>query len=420
VVKVYMAKSQVLEGLVSALEFLPLDLQVQICKTFKNLAQEPSVLNMLENAGIVPVLARVLSWHCGPPSKTDDSWDHTNGSSGGQSQDACSQCLLALFYLCKLSRPRQEQAALAGVTPLLQDIVAQQHNLRVYAFEMLCDMTRASLATRRILWAEDGVAFFVRNLSSPEFQTFALDALVGWLGQPKEHRVDWCSRVEGVLLKDELFLGHLLTLFRASRASLFMKILDPLLKLLRVSQRINVAVAGSDDFFKDLVGRFNFSQRYRQGSIGENMQNMAHFNGTNTLDCFDVDPATAADMPAAPAVVGTMEQSPFSSRKNSLSWSQGVRRLVSEPAVVASDDVRARTHLLRLLQLVCQAQSREQLMALCQRFRLQMLMHRVVQEERRRGRVILCEIASQLLELFGESASVPNTDAPPLDRQATT
>ncbi|CAJ1337639.1 unnamed protein product, partial [Effrenium voratum] len=108
-------KATVLEGLIASLEFLSSEQSVQICKIFKHLAQEPSVLNMMENAGVVPVLVH----HMAVPAvdRQDD-------------QDACSQCLLALSNLCKLSRPRQEQAALAGIIPKLQAIVERQHPLR--------------------------------------------------------------------------------------------------------------------------------------------------------------------------------------------------------------------------------------------------------------------------------------------------
>merc|ERR1712217_235857 len=83
-----------------------------------------------------------------------------------------------------------------------------------------------------------------------------------------------------------------------------------------------------------------------------------------------------------------------------------VRRLVSEPAVSAGVDVRVRIDLLRLLLLLCESQGREQLAALCQRYRLQVLMHQVLSEEKKKQRVILCEIAQQLLDLFKDVRSV--------------
>ena len=45
---------------------------------------------------------------------------------------------------------------------------------------------------------------------------------------------------------------------------------------------------------------------------------------------------------------------------------------------------------------------------LLERYQLAKLVHRVLIEERRRRKVILCEIASQILVLFGES--LPDED----------
>merc|ERR1712048_393454 len=103
--------------------------------------------------------------------------------------------------------------------------------------------------------------------------------------------------------------------------------------------------------------------------------------------------ATTLGSPVTAAVACSMEA------KTSVRHSF-VRRLASEPAFIADDVVRARNLLLRLLRVLCQAQEKEQLAALCQRYRLQSLMRHVLLEEKRKQRVILIEIASQLLELF--------------------
>lgn len=423
VVKVYMAKGSVLEGLIAGLDFLPPDLAIQTCKTFKYLAQEPSVLNMLENAGVVPVLVHFLSLSCGPEAtkEAEESGqtslqprERTNTLS--QSQDACSQCLLALFYLCKLSRPRQEQAALAGAVPLLQELVGGRHSLRVYAFVMLCDMTCASLATRRILWAQGGVAFLVRCLHEPELQTFALEALVGWLGV-REHRANWCERLEGVLLQDGDFLRHLLVLFQSVKPTVFLKVLDPLLKLARISKEIKAALAGSDEFFQELVQRLKVGRQLGVPTVPEavghsgSADSAASSRGsTPTLRPSQVRTIGGAALPGspptspAPVVVlpKALEPALGAGPSDGLVTPpfNSVRRLISGPTAAADDDVRARTHLLRLLLLLCQAQEAGQLAVLCRCYRLQALMHHVLLEEKRSKRVILCEIALQLLGLF--------------------
>ena len=204
-----MAKAPVLEGLIASLEYLPPPLAAEVCRIFKHLSQEPSVLNMMENVGLVPVLVYHMKLHSIFEKGT---WDGTEKDlENEKAQDACSQCLLALSNLCKLSRPRQEQAALAGAIPKLQALVERGHPLQEYAFVMICDMACASLATRKSLWTEDGGPFLVRSLAVPETQVPALEALVGWFGV-KEHKANWCERLEGKLLKGPDFLMRLFAL----------------------------------------------------------------------------------------------------------------------------------------------------------------------------------------------------------------
>jgi len=404
VVKVYMAKGHVLEGLISSLEFLPLDLAVQICKTFKWLAQEPSVLNMLENAGVVPVLVHFLSLQCRTKEESEETEEASELGTIPPASDACThQCLLALFWLCHLSRPRQEQAALAGVVPLLKELVERRHSLRVHAFAMLCDMTCASLAARRILWAEDGSAFFVCSLPAPDLQTFALEALVSWLGV-REHKADWCARVEGVLLEGPDFMTNLVQLFQAAQATVFIKVLDALLKLVRVSERINAAFADSQEFFEELVRRLKVAHHFGGSCLPSELGSSRHNSPENQLHSSSMQASTEGCAEEAAQVTTVALSAAVAAAVSVPSRAPLVRRLASEPAtaVCSGDDVRARKNLLRLVLLICQAQRREKLAALCQRYLLQSLMQGVVQEERRRQRVILEEIALQLLDLLHE------------------
>ncbi|CAJ1446292.1 unnamed protein product, partial [Effrenium voratum] len=267
VVKAYMAKATVLEGLIASLEFLSSEQSVQICKIFKHLAQEPSVLNMMENAGVVPVLVH----HMAVPAvdRQDD-------------QDACSQCLLALSNLCKLSRPRQEQAALAGIIPKLQAIVERQHPLREHAFVTLCDMPLSSLATRKLLWSQQGAPFLVRSLALAETQVPALEALVGWFGV-KEHKANWCQRLESLLLKGPDFLMRLFSLFKCQDNSIFLKVLDPLLKLVHFSAETNAALANSDEFVGELLRRLE-----SEGSMEDSKVHSLNLRNSNSGELEEV------------------------------------------------------------------------------------------------------------------------------------
>ena len=83
----------------------------------------------------------------------------------------------------------------------------------------------------------------------------------------------------------------------------------------------------------------------------------------------------------------------------------GVRRLISaQPNALADNSVRARQTLLRLLLQLCLPLSKPHLAALVQRFKLKSHLKRVLAEERRKQRVILSAIASQLLAMFMEAS----------------
>jgi len=297
--------------------------------------------------------------------------------------------MLALYNLCKLSRARQEQAALAGVLPLLLDLVEIRKDLRGYAFAMICMLTCASLASRKILWDQGGVAFFVRSLGARDLQIPALEALVSWL----DH-ADWRERVETVLLKGEDFASRIIVFFRAPKAdaSVFVKILDPLLKLLRISRASKEAFANNAVFFQELVNRLKLEHKVGISALESNV-NFNSINGFNALDSSDANP-----MP----MIEALEASDLRSSKSKPPPSPHVRRLVSESAVSAGVDVRVRGDILRLLLLLLEflSENQEQLVMVCQRHRLEMIIQHVLSEERKKQRVILCDLAEQILQLF--------------------
>ncbi|CAK9011494.1 Serine/threonine-protein kinase sepA (Septase A) [Durusdinium trenchii] len=286
VVKAYMAKATVLEGLIASLEFLSPPLVLEICQIFTELSTEPSVLNMLENSGLVPVMVNYMT----VPAIISDSRNSL------EPQDVCTQCLLALSNLCKLSRPRQEQAALAGAIPKLQAIVERQrHPWREHAFLLLCEMTCASLATRKKLWDSNGASFLVRSLAQESTQVPALEALVGWFGV-KEHHANWCKNLETLLLKGPDFLMRLLKIFKCQDSALFLKILDPLLKLVTCSPETRTQLANFEDFLLELLRRLEADEDERpSGHLascwkGKHMKTRWRFkkSSNNLTDTVDV------------------------------------------------------------------------------------------------------------------------------------
>lgn len=187
----------------------------------------------------------------------------------------------------------------------------------------------------------------------------------GWFAV-KEHRANWCQRLEQLLLKGPDFFMRLLNIFKCQDSAVFLKVLDPLLKLVTCSPETNAALANSDEFLGELLRRLE--------TDGDPESSKNQFN---SLNAFSPD-----NLAQVASQVG-----------------EPVQRLIS--AQPDTDDaVRARQSLLRLLMQLCQHLSKEQLAMLVQRFRLKQQLQRVLAEESRRQRVILSAIAHQLLVMF--------------------
>jgi hypothetical protein len=72
-------------------------------------------------------------------------------------QEICSHIFQTLFNLCRLSRTRQEEAAINGIIPILQRALSLKSPLKEFALPILCDMVNAGKTARRQLWKYGGV-----------------------------------------------------------------------------------------------------------------------------------------------------------------------------------------------------------------------------------------------------------------------
>jgi hypothetical protein len=72
-------------------------------------------------------------------------------------KEICSHIFQTLFNLCRLSRPRQEEAAINGIIPILQRVLEKKSPLKEFALPILCDMVNAGKTARRQLWKYGGV-----------------------------------------------------------------------------------------------------------------------------------------------------------------------------------------------------------------------------------------------------------------------
>lgn len=154
-------------------------------------------------------------------------------------QEISNQVLNTMYNLCRLSKSRQEEAAMNNIIPVLQNIVKTERPLKEFALPILCDMAHSGKMCRKLLWQNSGLEFYVSLLSDPYWQVTALDAIFVWLQEET-------ARVEEKLLEDAN-IRAIVRCFTTSKTNAFENTLEPLQKLLRLSLPIALAV-GKPEF----------------------------------------------------------------------------------------------------------------------------------------------------------------------------
>lgn len=197
--------------------------QITMLKFIKNLSMLATTLDALHNSNAIEVLTDLLSTSFGQP----------------HFQEISNQALNIMFNLCRLSKTRQEDAALNGVVPLLIRIVKSDRPRKEFALPILCDMAHSGKVGRKILWQNKGLQFYITLLADPFWQVTALDAIFVWLQEET-------AKVEERLL-DGSFSKAIVDCFASSKAD-FEKLLEPLQKLLRLSPLVASALAHSELF----------------------------------------------------------------------------------------------------------------------------------------------------------------------------
>jgi hypothetical protein len=94
---------------------------------------------------------------------------------GSYSNEICSHIFQAIYSMCRLSKARQEEAASAGIIPMLKRTIVTRSPLKQFALPILCDLANAGKAARRLLWQNDGMSsksiafglFLTSSLSQP-------------------------------------------------------------------------------------------------------------------------------------------------------------------------------------------------------------------------------------------------------------
>ncbi|KAF1986657.1 hypothetical protein K402DRAFT_463567 [Aulographum hederae CBS 113979] len=225
-VKETIADRMVLKRVLKDLRRMSPSHQITMLKFIKNLSMLATTHDSLQNSNAIEVLTELL-----------------NGSKQlPQFREISNQVLNIMYNLCRLSKTRQEDAALNGVIPLLQHIVQTEWPLKEFALPILCDMAHSGKVGRKSLWQHKGLQFYVSLLSDRYWQVTALDAITVWLEQET-------ARVEQHLLEGS-FTKAIVDCYSNpdTSADAFENLLDPLQKLLRLSPLIASRLANPDLF----------------------------------------------------------------------------------------------------------------------------------------------------------------------------
>ncbi|TIC31126.1 Pkinase-domain-containing protein [Wallemia mellicola] len=207
-------------------------LLITLLKTFKHISTSAGMLDVLQNSNAIDVFVRVLD-KC---------------KEGERSSEISSQVLQIFFSLTRLSPSRQEEAAQAGLIPLMKRVYEVSSPLKQFALPMLCDFAHAGKSCRALLWRHNCLELYILLLQDPYFQVSALEAILVWL----QNETD---RVESMLINPKS-LDILLSMFIQAKANMFESLLEPLLKTCRISKGVVLGIAKSA-FFKKLIEKLS-------------------------------------------------------------------------------------------------------------------------------------------------------------------
>ncbi|WOK96579.1 MAP3K epsilon protein kinase 1 [Canna indica] len=219
-VKSYMCSQSLLARLFQMFNKMEPPILLKILKCINHLSIDPNCLESLQRADAIKYLIPNLELREGPLV----SQIH-------------SEVLNALFNLCKINKRRQEQAAENGIIPHLMNFIMSDSPLKQYALPLLCDMAHASRNSREQLRAHGGLDVYLNLLEDEAWAGIALDSIAVCLAHDNDQR-----KVEQALLKKEA-IQKLVKYFQNCPEQYFVHILEPFLKIITKSSRINTAMA---------------------------------------------------------------------------------------------------------------------------------------------------------------------------------
>lgn len=219
-VKSYMCSQSLLSRLFQMFNRIEPPILLKILKCINHLSTDPNCLENLQRADAIKYLIPNLELKEGPLVF-----------------QIHYEVLYALFNLCKINKRRQEQAAENGIIPHLMHFIMSDSPLKQHALPLLCDMAHASRNSREQLRAHDGLDVYLSLLEDELWSVTALDSIAVCLAHDNDNR-----KVEQALLKKDA-IQKLVKFFQCCPEQHFVHILEPFLKIITKSSRINTTLA---------------------------------------------------------------------------------------------------------------------------------------------------------------------------------
>lgn len=219
-VKSYMCSQSLLSRLFQMFNRVEPPILLKILKCINHLSTDPNCLENLQRADAIKYLIPNLEL-----------------KEGSLVSQIHHEVLNALFNLCKINKRRQEQAAENGIIPHLMQFIMSDSLLKQHALPLLCDMAHASRNSREQLRAHGGLDVYLSLLEDEVWSVTALDSIAVCLAHDNDNR-----KVEQALLKKDA-VQKLVKFFQCCPEQHFVHILEPFLKIITKSSRINTTLA---------------------------------------------------------------------------------------------------------------------------------------------------------------------------------
>ncbi|CAN0018208.1 unnamed protein product [Scytosiphon promiscuus] len=253
-------------------------LAVTLLTVLKNLSMEPSTLEALDKAGAITTLVsllggggkkRLLPPPPPPPPSLPEGAAASAGASAASAAPVCSggggggagdedlenQVFQCMFYLCRISRKRQEKAARAGLIPHLRRCVLEQSRLKQFALQMVCDFAHTSGVVRGLMWDEGVLDFYLSIMRSPKDEHWHVTifrSICAWLSSEGE-----TERVAGKLVEPQN-LDKVIFLFCTAQQLDFEEVVDKLHLMMVKSHILVKALGSSATFVVEVMERLHY------------------------------------------------------------------------------------------------------------------------------------------------------------------